>query len=296
MTYTTQLPVQSCDCHVHVVEATGEYPMIAQRQYTAGPATLPDLRKHMASVGLGRAVIVQPSFYGTDNRVMLACLAQMAGTGRGVAVVEDNISDLNLQALHSGGVCGLRINVESSFSSDPRQSQLSFERALQHWSDRSTLLNQLGWHVQVFASLDLIARCMPMIRTMPFALVLDHFAMTPSPMDLRDDRMNALSDLLRNGRLWVKLSAPYRPPVLGKRFEEYFSTLARRLIDCNPERIVWGSDWPHTQREPGKSPLEVSAYRPISSRTLVQQIRDWLPSDTLQEQILVANPANLYRF
>jgi 2-pyrone-4,6-dicarboxylate lactonase len=292
------IPALSCDCHVHVVGATSDYTMIPERQYTAGLANVQDLRQHMTALGLGRAVIVQPSFYGVDNRYTLACLEQMGGAGRGVAVVNENTSDEVLLALHQVGVRGLRINVESSHGQGQGQGQAQFslERSLLSWSDRLAALAHLGWHVQVFAALDLIAACAKRIESLSFDLVLDHFAMIPTPSDTSDFSLSALLKLLSTGKIWIKLSAPYRPPTKKDRNAEDFIRLAQLLINTNPERIIWGSDWPHTQREVGKAPHETSSYRKIGSDILLEQIHNWLPSESLLEQVLVINPARLYQF
>ena len=108
--------------------------------------------------------------------------------------------------------------------------------------------------------------------------------------------MSVLLSLLESGKIWVKLSAPYRPPVRGVHRAEDFFQLAQSFINTNPERIVWGSDWPHTQREAGKTPLETSAYRHIASDTLSAQIHHWMPNEALLSQVMVTNPAELYDF
>lgn len=290
------IPALSCDCHVHVVGDTVDYPMIPERQYTAGLADLHDLHQHMSTLGLGRAVIVQPSFYGVDNRYMLACLEQMAGAGRGVAVVNESTSADALLGLHRGGVRGLRINVESSHSKREDEVQFALKQTLMTWSDRLAPIARLGWHVQVFSALDLVTACAELIESLPFELVLDHFAMIPTPSDTSAKHISALLKLMSTGKVWVKLSAPYRPPVKNGRLEEDFTRLAQLLVNTNPERIVWGSDWPHTQREVGKNRLETSAYRRIGADALLKQIHRWLPSETLLEQVLVTNPAKLYQF
>jgi predicted TIM-barrel fold metal-dependent hydrolase len=296
MSRSASLPALSCDCHVHIVGAEELYPMIGERQYTPGFANVEELKSHMSGLGLDRAVIVQPSFYGTDNRCMLDALRQLDGAGRGVAVAEHAISTTELHALHLGGVRGLRINVESSHGGEADHSRFSLENALATWAKRLAPVAHLGWHLQVFAGLDLILACEAMIRKLPFELVLDHFAMIPTPVDISDKRIASLVDLFASGKLWIKLSAPYRPPTNGEQRAENFVQLAKRLIEVNPTRLVWGSDWPHTQREPEKSRLEISAYRTIPPETLAHQIHEWLPMPSLLEQVLVSNPARLYQF
>jgi predicted TIM-barrel fold metal-dependent hydrolase len=279
----------SCDCHVHIVGAQSHYPMIADRQYTAPVATVDDLRAHMARVGLQRAVIVQPSFYGLDNRCLLDSLKLLDGAGRGVAVLQRSVTELQLRTLDSAGVRGIRINVESSHGHDAAnlQAELIF------WSDK---LASLGWHIQLFASQTLIQLCAPTIRQLPVDVVLDHFSLLPSDVSANDAGLACMSELLAGGNVWLKLSAPYRLPSAGFAHGQAIAQLAQRLITANTERIVWGSDWPHTQREKGKLATEESAYREIASTTLIDQVYDWLPTAALRQTVLVDNPAKLYRF
>jgi predicted TIM-barrel fold metal-dependent hydrolase len=283
------LPALSCDCHVHIVGAQSRYEMIADRQYTAPVATVDDLRAHMDRVGLKRAVIVQPSFYGIDNRCLVDSLKLLEGAGRGVAVLPHSVTDLQLSTLDSLGVRGIRINVESSHGRDSQNLQAE----LMFWSHK---LASLGWHIQLFASQALIQQCAPTIRQLPVDVVLDHFSLLPCDAAANDAGLVCVSELLAGGNVWLKLSAAYRLPPAGCANGPAVALLAQRLITANIERIVWGSDWPHTQREKGKLPTEESAYRVIASTTLIDQLHEWLPTAALRQTVLVDNPANLYRF
>jgi predicted TIM-barrel fold metal-dependent hydrolase len=283
------LPALSCDCHVHIVGAQSHYPMIADRQYTAPVASVDDLRAHMARVGLQRAVIVQPSFYGFDNRCLADSLKELAGAARGVAVLNRSVSDAQLQTLDASGVRGIRINVESSQGHDAEnlQSELKF------WSGK---LASLRWHIQLFAAHALIQQCAPTIAQLAVDVVLDHFSLLPSDLAVNDAGLACVSELLAGGNVWLKLSAPYRLPPTGFTNAQAVALLAQRLVTTHLERIVWGSDWPHTQREKGKQPTEESAYRVIASTTFIHQLHDWLPTAALRQTVLVDNPAKLYRF
>lgn len=282
------LPVGACDCHVHVVGPQADYPMDAGRHYTPGPANGDALLSHMDQMGLSRAVIVQPSIYGTDNRCTLDGLAQMAGAGRGIAVVDEDVSDADLQALDRGWMRGLRLNLESTGSSSPQ----AVREGLSYWADR---VAPLGWHLQVYASLDALAASASVLGSLPVPVVLDHFAMIPAGLSLDDARVRAVFDLVAGGAAYVKLSGTYRiePP---EGAAQATKALARAFIACNPERMVWASDWPHTNREPGKGPLEVSAYRRIGQQRLRREIDAWFDTPTVLNQVLVENPARLYGF
>jgi len=283
-----RLPEGACDCHVHVVGPQPAYPMVADRHYTPGPAGHEALLQHLASAGLSRAVIVQPSVYGTDNRCMLDSLARLPVTARGVAVVDDAIDAAGLRALHRGGVRGLRLNLESVGRSDPA----SIRRGVAAWAER---VAPLGWHLQVYASLDAIAAAAPGLDGLPVPLVLDHFAMIPAGLALDDARARAVFALVRSGAAYVKLSGAYRiePP---EGAPERTAALAHAYADCNPDRLLWASDWPHTNREPGKAAQEVSAYRRIGTGRLLGEVQAWFPDEDLRARALVANPARLYGF
>ena len=167
---TTALPAHACDCHVHVVAPQADHPMVADRHYTPGPASAADLQAHLARLGLAHAVIVQPSIYGTDNRLLVDSLLALDGAARGVAVLDDDVSDAELVRLHDAGVRGLRVNLESTGASD----SAAVSRALSAWAGR---LAGQDWHIQIYASLDAIASAAPALGRPPVPVVLDHFAM-----------------------------------------------------------------------------------------------------------------------
>jgi len=286
-----QLPAGACDCHVHVVAPQADYPMLADRHYTPGPASADALRGHMQRLGLAHAVIVQPSIYGSDNRLLVDSLLALDGAARGVAVADEDICDADLTRLHDAGVRGVRVNLESTGASDAA----AVSRALSAWAGR---LAGQGWHIQVYASLDAIASAIPALVRLPVPVVLDHFAMIPAQLALDDPRVRQVLDLVGSGAAYVKLSASYRisaDPDAGGEAERV-TELARALIGRNPERALWASDWPHTNREPGKLPTEVSAYRDVAPDRLARELESWLPDAALQRQVLAANPAALYGF
>jgi predicted TIM-barrel fold metal-dependent hydrolase len=281
------LPAGACDCHTHVVGDAAAYPMVADRHYTPGPAPHDALLQHMARTGLERVVIVQPSFYGTDNRCLLDSLDGLQGRGRGIAVVDtDGVGGGQLADLHARGVRGLRVNVESAGNRDARALQDSLLR----WADR---IGPLGWHLQVYAAHTAIAELAPFLARLPVPVVLDHFAMVPATTPADDPAARALLDLLRSGNAWVKLSAPYR---ISDGDDAAVAGWAGVFLDAAPARVLWGSDWPHTNREPGKAALEVSRYRAVTPEALRRSMLRWFPSVPLLEQVLVRNPATLYGF
>lgn len=274
-----------CDTHVHVIGDTMQYPMVLDRHYTPGPAITAELQKHLTGQALGRVVIVQPSVYGTDNQCLLDALSVLGANARGIAVLSETITASELRQLDACGVRGLRLNFESSANQQIDQLQI----ALKNWSSR---IESLGWHIQVYAPFEMIAACAHTIRTLPTPVVLDHLALWPVT-ERRTSAERALIQLLTQGHVYIKLSASYRLPTLSA---DDVKKIVYRLLQAQPEHLLWGSDWPHTNREPGLHHHSVSRYRSISPTQLIHERAQWLETPELQHQVLVVNPAKLYHF
>jgi predicted TIM-barrel fold metal-dependent hydrolase len=275
------LPDGACDCHVHVVGPQDRYPMAADRRYTPGPAPAEALRDHLARLGLGRTVVVQPSVYGTDNACALDALDRLGGAGRGVAVPPDDASGADLRAMHARGVRGVRINLESAGGRDREAAHALLAR----WGGR---VADLGWHLQLYAAPAVVEGLADRLDRLPAPVVLDHFAM---PSGAPGPDAGTVAGLLRTGRVFVKLSAPYRLGDPGSA-----AAWAARFLAAAPSAVLWGSDWPHTARDPGRGRLEASAYRAVPAEALARDLRDWLPTPALRQAVLVDNPATLYGF
>jgi len=272
------MPARACDCHTHVIGPTENYPMVANRHYTPGPASAAQLREHLEHMGMARVVIVQPSVYGTDNQCLIDALQALDGRARGVAVIDAGFSVTQLRLLHEAGVRGVRVNLESAGLHDAGHA----ERALVTVCAR---VAELGWHVQLYAAHGVIAALGDKLATLPCPVVLDHFAMAPwSPANAK-----ALIRWLQSGRVHLKLSAPYRLATPGDA-----ARWAQALCKEAPGALLWGSDWPHTARTPGKAPHEVSPYRQIAPAQLLEDIGAWLPTPGLRQTVLADNPDRLY--
>lgn len=278
------LPAGACDCHVHVIGARDAYPMVPDRHYTPGPAPLDALRRHMAALGLQRAVIVQPSVYGTDNRCLLDSLDRLDGAGRGVAVPAEDVAPDALRRMHARGVRGVRINLESSGSQDITV----LEAMLARWSGR---IADLGWHVQLYAASGVVAALADRLAALPVQVVLDHFALMAAAPGASGTGTGTVTDLLRTGRVLVKLSAPYRLPAPALA-----TAWARTFFEAAPASVLWASDWPHTARQPGTAPHDISPYRDIPHRALADALREWLPTAASRQRVLVDNAGELYGF
>jgi predicted TIM-barrel fold metal-dependent hydrolase len=276
----------ACDCHTHVVGDASLFPMVQERFYTPGPAPHEALAAHLRRNGLQRTVIVQPSFYGTDNRCMIESLRRLQGQARGVAVVDDGVDDDELERLHAQGVRGLRVNIASAGVDDMQ----ALAEPLQRWAERLPA----RWHLQIYAAHGTIARLAPLLDDLPVPVVLDHFAMVPATTPDDDPDLRSILALVASGNAYVKLSAPYR--VADAAAVASAARLTQAFLRAHPERVLWGSDWPHTNREPGKAALEVSRYRDVPPDALRESIDAWLPDAAIRQRVLVDNPACLYDF
>lgn len=281
------MPPGACDCHVHIIGPQDRYSMVANRAYTPPGSSVAELLALRARLGLARTVLIQPSFYGTDNRAMVDALAELGGTATGIAVVDPDIADTGLAALDRAGVRGVRINIESSGGHDPRE-------VMEPLAALAEKLAPLGWHVQIYASLSVIARIAPAVADLRVPVVFDHFGMPNAALGPEQPGFPALLELLRAGRAYVKLSAPYR---ISKQpgFADV-APIARALIAAGPERTVWASDWPHTDRAPGAAPTTVSPFRVVDDSAVLALLADWCPDPVHRRVILADTPARLYRF
>lgn len=261
--------------------------MIPDRPYTPGEASWPMLRTHLASLGLSRVVLVQPTVYGADNRYLLESLRQLGAMARGIVVVPNEIDDAELAEMKAAGVCGVRLTLERDGANAAGPVLEAFAGEL------APRLARLGWHLQVYAAPELIAENAAQLAALPLPVVLDHFAMMRAA-HRGTATHEAITALLRDADVWMKLSAAYR--LSSAPDWEDLLPLAQDLAALRSERLLWASDWPHTNREAGKAPHEVSCFRAVDNRHALEVLARWVPDETTRHRILAANPARLYGF
>lgn len=281
-------PPLATDCHTHLVGELPRYPMVSPRSYTPQPATPADMRAMMDRLGLGRVVIVQISVYGVDNNCMIDGIRALGNQARGVVQVDDATPDKALDKMHAAGVRGIRVNLESIGVADPGE-------ALRRLTIAADKCARNGWHLQLFASHQVISAVGAVLGDLPVPVVIDHFGLLPVT-DRDGHAETVVRDLLASGRGWIKLSGTYRldPP----EATEEIAALARDLFRENPENILWGSDWPHPPKHnsaPEPDPA-MKPYRDIDPARMLAQVGGWFTDPKDQNRILVDNPARLYDF
>ncbi|MVW70035.1 amidohydrolase family protein [Bordetella sp. 15P40C-2] len=286
---TLTVPPGACDCHVHVFGPVTRYPYDPARTYTPPDASLAELQALHGSIGVSRTVIVHPSPYGTDNRSLIDALHALGENGRGVAVVDEAVTDEELHQLHTAGVRGVRVNLETAGEHDPEIARGKLHRAAQR-------VAPLGWHVQTYTNLATFSALADSLADLPTMLVVDHFGRARASLGVEQPGLADLLNAVADGRVYVKLSAPYRisqePDYLDA------APIARALIAANPERMLWGTDWPHPGSAAGVA-LSVDRPTPFrqedDGRALLRCL-EWAGSPEIARKILVDNPARLYGF
>jgi predicted TIM-barrel fold metal-dependent hydrolase len=284
------VPAQSCDCHTHIHGDPQQFPFYPGRVYTPEPALPEEMAALHQALRIGRVVIVTPSVYGTDNSATLYGMMARGTDARGVAVIGENTTEQELDTMAKAGIRGIRLNLATAGDTDPELARRKFVDAVARATPRR-------WHVQIYTDLPVIAAIKDLVLAAPTPVVFDHFGGAESERGLSQPGLPDLLDLVRSGKAYVKISGAYR---ISKKPPDYADAapLARALIEANPERIVWGTDWPHpdSTRPAGGKPTDVTPLLQIDDGALMNQLPVWAPEATIRKMILVDNPARLYGF
>jgi len=268
------LPAGACDTHAHVIGGPPGYPLVASRSYTPPEAPPAAYLGMLDAVGMARGVLVQVSVHGTDNRLMVETLEANRGRLRGIAVVGADAPETELARLKAAGVVGLRLNVLFG-------GGVGFDQ-LERLGDRC---RELGWHLQFLLDARTLPELAPRLERLPVPFVIDHMGHMPASAGIDHPGFQALLGLLRRGRGWVKLSGAFRVSTAGPPYADT-TPFARALVEAAPDRMVWGSDWPHVAH-PGTMP---------NVGDLLDLLADWVPDPAQRDAVLAANPARLYGF
>lgn len=282
------VPPHACDCHMHVFGPPDQYPGAAQRSYTPKEAPLSAWRVVARAVGLERVVVVQPSVYGTNNSCTVNALRELGASARGIAMIEPSTPDSVLNELHAAGIRGVRINPKSVGNRDVE----GLRRLIVHTAER---IAPLGWHLQIYADLTLVTEVADAIRAASVPVVLDH--MGGAKVTDGERTLRPLLTLLSSGHCWVKLTGAYRVSDHETDFSDS-TPIARALVKANPERVVWGTDWPHTASHAERVHADAPAieFRDLNDAALLDLMAEAAGDEATFARILVENPSRLYGF
>ena len=284
------VPPDACDCHTHVFGDPTRFPFAPARRYTPEPASVAELRTLHRTLRIGRVVIVQPSVYGTDNACTLDAIRQLGPGARGVAVIDEATSASALADMQRAGIRGIRLNLETSGETDPAVARRRFERAVEQ-------IHGLDWHIQLYTRPAVIEGLRELIMEAPVRVVFDHFAGAQAASGPGQPGVAALLALVRAGKAYVKLSAPY---LVSKQSPDYpdVAPLARTLVAANPERMLWATNWPHPNSSPGagRTATDVTPLFGVDDGRILNQLAAWIPDAGVRRAVLVTNPATLYGF
>jgi predicted TIM-barrel fold metal-dependent hydrolase len=272
----TKAPANAADCHMHIYD-----PRFAETNPRPGRnpknATVSDYRLLQKRTGTTRVVVVTPRNYATDNRVTVDALAQLGGNGRGVAVVRPTVTDAELKSLNDAGIRGIRFS-------------LGGPNAVVTWDmvePLSARVNALGWHLQFNVEGDDIVAHADLLRRLPSQMVFDHLGHPKLPAGTDDPSHTILRGLLDRGRTWIKLSGAYSNSKAGPPDYPEATKIAQAFVKAAPQRMVWGSDWPHPSEQNGTLPDDALLFDLLSV---------WAPDEAVRKRILVDNPESLYGF
>lgn len=269
------MPAGATDSHCHIFGRKERYPC-SNPYYLPPDVYVEDYLRMLSIIGVERAVFVHAAVYGTDNSLVLDAIAAAPTRFRAVGLINEATTDAELQRLHAGGVRGFRSNMVSKLG-----VQLAEARRL---ADR---VKSLGWHAQFLLDAEDFPEMDKTFGDFPIDVVIDHMGRPIIERGIDAPGFKALIRLLRYGRAWAKLSAPYRTSKDPLRYRD-IAPFAQALVAAAPERLVWGTDWPHVNMAAG-TPMP-------DDGDLCSQLANWVPDPATRNKILVDNPARLYAF
>jgi predicted TIM-barrel fold metal-dependent hydrolase len=272
----TKAPPGATDCHHHIYSA--HFRIDPNSTLRPGDASVADYKLLQKRIGTSRNVIVQPSTYGVFNDGLVEALRDCGPTARGVAVVNTSVTDDELKRLHAAGVRGVRFNLANRGATTMEMLEPVAKRVA-----------PLGWHIQFNMSADTTLAAKDVLYRLPCPMVFDHLAHMPEPAGIDHPAFAVVVDLLQQGKAWLKLSGAYADTKVGPPTYADSTVVAKAYVKAAPDRLVWGSDWPHPSEQGKPAPLPDDAL-------LFDLLAQWAPDEAVRNRILVDNPAKLYGF
>lgn len=269
-------PAGACDCHIHIYGPRDQFPLAPTSPFDPPLATVASYRRAvMEELGTERVVLVQPAAYGDDNRCLVAALGELGECARGVATILPNVTDDELERLHTAGVRSARALMLKG-------GVLRFEQL----PELAARIRPHGWHIQLQMDGRELPRHADLLAALPVPLVIDHNAKFLEPVAADHPALHTLLELLDSGRCWVKASAPYETSRAGPPDYDDVGVVAKAVVKHRADRVVWATNWPHGG---------VVGAKP-SDRMLFEVLAHWVPDEATRQRILVDNPKQLYGF
>ena len=284
---TFEVPPRATDCAVHVYEPK-RFPYWEGRSYTPEPATLAELRQLLQTLKLERVVVVQATSYGTDNTCVVASIRELGNSARGVAIIDEKTPEASLDDMHQAGVRGVRLTLNNLATTDLAAARQRLKMSI----DR--LRTRKNWSLQLSANAATYEILREELMAMPMPLVVDHFGQVQVAEGIGQRGFSTVLELVKSGRAYVKISNPHsisRQPDLSD-----VALFARALIEANPQRVVWGTAWPHPTAGSARTPTDLSPHQQVDDGRAMNMLPVWVPDAATRKMILVDNPARLYAF
>ena len=269
-------PAYTTDCHHHIFGSG--YPPAKHPSMVLGGdgnASVSDYRALQRRIGIQRNVVVGAAAYGTDNRCLLDALAAFGEQARGIALVDTSISDADLRRMGELGVRGVRVNLVYLSGATAEMIEPLARR-----------ITELGWHMQLNMPADVTAQLQEVLLRLPTPIVFDHIGRIPPEQGIAHPAFKVIRGLIDRGRTWVKLSGAYLLSKAGASAYSDTGAVARAFAEAAPERMLWGSNWPHPT-EKGEKPDDARLF---------DLLAEWVPNKPLRNRILVQNPEEVYGF
>jgi predicted TIM-barrel fold metal-dependent hydrolase len=270
------IPPLACDAHCHVFGPAAKFPFDPNRSYTPPDASVEDFRRLQSILGFERAVIVQATCHGTDNAAMLDAIASSGGRYRGIAMVDETFTDKDFRNLHDGGVRGVRMSFARHLAGPPDFTKVK---------RTADMIRPMGWHLVLYLEAEDVVENSSELTALGVPIVIDHMARVKPADGVEQKAFQLLLRFVRDQGFWVKVSGAERLSVTSAPFHDLVP-FAQALIEAAPDRILWGTDWPHPNIE-GVMP---------NDGDLVDLLGLYAPDAEMRRRILVDNPARLYGF
>jgi predicted TIM-barrel fold metal-dependent hydrolase len=277
------VPKGTTDIHRHVVGDERQYKYIPTSRYRLEPATIEDMAALDKALGIDRVVLIALTGYGSDNSCLLDGLKKLGSRGRGMPIIDEKTTDRDMEMMHRAGCRGIRLTIGEGL--DEARNRLK-------WAGQR--LKPYGWHINTGGLLSRLDALQNDIAASPVPIVFDHFLGVTAKDGLGQPGVATLLKLLREGHVYIKVSATHRISREGPNYPDV-APIAQAFIKANPQRVLWGTDWPHVGAG-GYTNKEVQPYLSIDDGAVLNQVPVWAPDPAVRKMVLVDNAARICEF